>query len=192
MAPINPSAGSPTPYDQPAWNEAHDRLHRFLDAFALADHSQVSRLTLMIFSLAKKRHRENPSLHPTTLVMQQSQELLNEWLARDLHAHGKLPSQLFASGYIALFLSRMFEMAPDEFLVSPVSEKWRQSMHEVLLVTGPNLMISSMTPRHLDYGPMLKLARETWHRWSVREILVAVFFWTGIYFISYWWLTDSL
>jgi len=61
-----------------------------------------------------------------------------------------------------------------------------------LLVPGPDLKVSSMTPRHLDYGPMLHFARQTWHRWSSREILIAMLFWVGVYFVFYWWLSDLL
>ena len=40
----------------------------------------------------------------------------------------------------------------------PTGEELRQALHESLVVTGPDLNVSSMTPRHLDYGPMLDLA----------------------------------
>jgi hypothetical protein len=39
---------------------------------------------------------------------------------------------------------------------------------------------------------MLGLARKTWHRWNAREIIVAVLFWIGVYFIFYCWLSEAL
>jgi hypothetical protein len=65
-------------------------------------------------------------------------------------------------------------------------------MRQTLLVTGPDLKVSSMTPRHLDYGPMLALAKQTWHRWNTKAAIIALLFWTGVYFVFYWWLSDLL
>ena len=68
----------------------------------------------------------------------------------------------------------------------------RQALRETLLVTGPDLNVSSMTPRHLDYGPMLQFARQTWHLWNAKEFFIALVFWAGIYCVFYWWLSQTL
>ena len=59
-------------------------------------------------------------------------------------------------------------------------------------MTGPDLNVSSMTPRHLDYGPMLDFARQTWHRWDAKEFFIALAFWAGVYTVFYWWLSEVL
>jgi len=189
---MNPSAPPFLSEELSAWNEAHDRVLHFLKTFALSDSAQVSRLTLQILDLARKRHRENPSVSPVTLVMEETRRITVDWFASNLALPEEPRSRLFASGYIALFLSHMPQKAPDAFLISRLPEDLRLEMKASLLVTGPDLQISSMTPRHLDYGPMHDFARETWHRWSSREILIALLFWTGIYFVFYWWLSDLL
>jgi hypothetical protein len=124
--------------------------------------------------------------------MVEAKKLVEEWFASNLELHNQPPSQLFASGYVALFLSQAFRTAPKTFLTSPLPENVRESMRRTLVVTGPDLKISSMTPRHIDYGPMLNLARNTWHRWNSREFIVALLFWTTVYFIFYWWLSEAL
>jgi hypothetical protein len=48
-----------------------------------------------------------------------------------------------------------------------------------------------MTPRHLDYGPMLDLARQTWHRWDARRFFVALALWACIYTLLYLWLSGA-
>jgi hypothetical protein len=178
--------------DQAAWNEAHDRLHYFLKTFLLNDHAQVSRLALKLLDEAREIHRKDPSQHPTPQTMIHAQKRIAEWLAVNLEARDKSPAQIFASGYTALLLSDAFRTASESFLGFPVPEELRQSMRQTLLVTGPDLNISSMTPRPLDYGPMLDLAKQTWHRWKTREILIAALFWTAIYFLFYWWFCDLL
>ena len=46
--------------------------------------------------------------------------------------------------------------------------------------------------RHLDFGPMLQIARQTWHRFSAKEVIVAVIFWGSVYTFFYWWLSQLL
>ncbi len=175
-----------------AWNQAYARLQTFLDTFMLSDQPVTAQLALRFLDQARARHRENPSQEPTNLVMEQTQKHLIEWLAQNLDESDKSSSQIFSSGCIALFLSRMPQTAPAKFLASPLPDNLRQSMRETLLITGPDFHISSMTPRNIDYGPMLHLARQTWHRWNSREIFIALCFWIAIYFIFYWWLSSIL
>ena len=86
----------------------------------------------------------------------------------------------------------MLVCASGAFLASPVPEEMRQALRESLISTGPDLNVSSMTPRHLDFGPMLEIARQTWHRWSPKEFLVALIFWGAVYSFFYWWLSQIL
>jgi len=178
--------------DQAAWNEAYDRLRHFLDSFGLGDHTQVPRLALHLLEEARALHRQEPARAPVTVTMENAQKRLAEWLGGNLEVKDKNPSQVFSSGYLAFLLSKRLRATPDVLLASPLLAELREEMRGTLLVTGPDLNISSMTPRHLDYGPMLGLARSTWHRWNVREILVAVLFWSGVYFVFYWWLSELL
>jgi len=178
--------------DQAAWNQAHDRLQDFLNTFALGDHAQVSRLTLKLLDQARELHRQDPSHDPVFLAMTQAQKLAAEWFASNLEMQNQPPARLLSSGYVTLLLSRAFCVAPETFLTSPLPENLKESMRQTLVVTGPDLKISSMTPRHLDYGPMLDLASKTWHRWNAREIIIALLFWTVVYFVFYWWLSETL
>jgi hypothetical protein len=174
------------------WNRAHDRLVRFLNTFALSDHPHVSRLALELLDRARAAHREDPSRDPTTLTMEQAQSLLAEWLAKNLQEEHESPAKIMTTGYIALLLSRLYQVAPDSFLEFPLPEEVRKSMQQTLVTTGPDLNVSSMTPRHLDYGPMLDFARQTWHRWDARTFFIALLFWAGIYVILYLWLSGNL
>lgn len=189
---MNSSSDKITLDEQAAWNQAHDRLRDFLNTLALGDHEQVSRLTLKLLDQARELRHQDPSLEPVSLVMAQAQKAIREWFAANLDLQNQPPSRLLASGYVALLLSWAFRTAPETFLTAPLPENLGESMRRTLLITGPDLKISSMTPRHIDYGPMLGLARKTWHRWNAREIVIALLFWTGVYFVFYWWLSEAL
>jgi len=178
--------------ERAAWNQAYDRLRHFLESFALGDRTQIPRLALRILEESRELHRQDPARDPVALTMEQAQKRVGEWLAVNLDAQDRSPSQVFSSGYLALLFSQRLRAMPDVFLASPLPGNLGQEMRETLLVTGPDLNISSMTPRHLDYGPMLGLARTTWQRWNIRELLIAILFWTGVYFVFYWWLSELL
>jgi hypothetical protein len=178
--------------EQASWNQAYDRLRHFLESFALGDRTQIPRLVLQLLDEAREIHRQDPTRDPVALTMETAQKRMTNWLAANLDVQGKAASTVFSSGYLALLFSQSLRATPGVFLTSPLPENLRREMRETLLVTGPDLNISSMTPRHLDYGPMVGLASTTWQRWNIRELLVAILFWTGVYFAFYWWLSDIL
>jgi hypothetical protein len=181
-----------TPQERDAWNEAHDRLMHFLGTFELGDHARASELALDVLRRAREAHRQDASRNPTTLTLTQVQKNLNDWLATNLEQPDQSPSHVLPTGYVALLLSRVYQTAPASFLATPLPEELRQALRETLLITGPDLTVSSMTPRHLDYGPMLTFAKQTWHRWDAKEFFVALLFWAGIYLLFYWWLSHIL
>jgi hypothetical protein len=164
------------------WNEAYDRLESYLRTFDLGD----------ILQKARDLHRSDATRNPTQLTLELTQKSLADWLATNLDPSDTSPSYILPSGYIAILLSRAYCNAPKAFLTGPLPEEMRHALRETLLVTGPDLNVSSMTPRHLDYGPMLQFARQTWHRLDVKEFLIAVAFWGAVYTVFYWWLSKVL
>ena len=57
---MNTSSDKTIGDEQAAWNQAHDRLQDFLNTFALGDHAQVSRLTVILLNEARELHRQDP------------------------------------------------------------------------------------------------------------------------------------
>lgn len=190
MATINEPP--PAENERDAWNEAYDRLMDFLRTFELGDHARTSELALNLLRRAQEARQHDGNLEPTTVTLAEAQKSLTEWLAANLDQADKSPSHVLPAGYVALLLSRVYDTAPGSFLAGPLPEELRQALHETLLVTGPDLTVSSMTPRHLDYGPMLTVAKQTWHRWDAREFFIALLFWIAVYFIFYSWLSRVL
>jgi len=178
--------------DRDAWNEAYDRLVNYLASFQLTDHARVSQIALDLFHDAQRAHREDPSRDPATHTMEQAHQHLAEWLAVNLGEADRTPSHILSTGYIALLLSQVYRTAPSSFLENPLPEELRQALRETLVVAGPDLNVSSMTPRHLDFGPMLQIARQTWHRFDAKELIIALIFWAGVYTVFYWWLSQIL
>jgi len=183
----------PAPLDETAaWNRAHDRLLRFLKTFALDDHVHVSRLALELLDQARALHQKDPSRDPVRVTMEEMHRLLLDWLAKNLHEEHETPAKVMTSGCVALLLSKLPEQAPASFLKTPLPEPVQRAMKQTLLATGPDLNVSSMTPRHLDYGPMLGLARQTWHRLNIKELIIALCFWAMVYVALYFWLSGDM
>jgi hypothetical protein len=181
-----------TPANLAAWNQAHDRLHWYLETFALGDEIQVSRIALLLLDQARDLHSADPREDPTEVTLRHAQEELTRWLARQLGETDQTAPQILAGGTIALLLSKLAQERPDTFLADPAAIEVRDLLRRTFVVTGPDLTVSSMTPRHIDYGPMLGLARQTWHRWSVKTFATALLFWLGVYGICYWCLSEYL
>jgi len=175
-----------------AWNRAHERIFRFLEAFAIEDRPQVFRLVLDLLDEARERHRRNPEADPTSLALGLTLDEIASWLAANLGEAEGGSFEVLRRGYLALLLSPAFRANRSLFLDSAPPPDFRQSLRHALLVTGPDLDVSSMTPRPLDYGPMLGLARETWHRWDKKALATAVLLWSGIYLVLYEWLSQFL
>ena len=175
-----------------AWNDAYDRLVLYLRTFDLADHAHVARMALSLLEQAKEAHRNDGSRDPTALTLGLAQQKITEWLAFNLPQADLSRSNLLSAGCIAILLSGAYRTAPDSFLATPVPEEMRQALRESLISTGPDLNVSSMTPRHLDYGPMLQFARQTWHRVDLKELIIAVAFWVAVFIIFHWWLSQAL
>jgi hypothetical protein len=175
-----------------AWNDAYDRLELYLRTFDIADHAHASRLALDILQQAREAHAKEPSRLPTELTLSLAQRKIAEWLANNLPQADLSPSNLLSAGCIAILISRVNRNVPSTFLAAPVPEELRQALRESLVVTGPDLNVSSMTPRHLDYGPMLQFARQTWHRIDPKEFIIAIAFWGAVYAVFYWWLSQTL
>jgi hypothetical protein len=186
MASIN----QPSLNEAEKWNRAYDRLTNFLSTFELGDRAHVSQITLKIFQQAKELHAQDPTRDPTALTLGQAQKCLADWLATNLNEENKSPSHVLPIGYIAVLLSRVNQTAPSAFLAGALPEELRQALRETLLVTGPDLNVSSMTPRHLDFGPMLQFAKQTWHRLDAREFFIALVFWAAVYTVFYLWLSQ--
>ena len=181
-----------TDTDLLAWNQAHERLRRYLKTFALADRVLLERLALRLLDQARELRRADPGPPPTTITLRHAQAELARWLAASLTGEPNPSPQALTSGTVALLLSRVAQEQPGAFLGGELPPETRESLRHTLVVTGPDLTISSMTPRHLDYGPLLDLARQTWHRWDTRTFLTAILFWLGVYGICYWFFSEYL
>ncbi len=173
--------------DTTRWREAHRRLKHYVAAYHLMDSVHEAELVREIFEAAIERHLKNPKEHPTVSTMKQARQTIGEWLKSAMGKEkANVPAvQQVPIAHLTLLLSQVPRKMPMAFLAPEMPDRLRLFFARSLMMTGPTLNVASMTPRDLDYGPMLQLAQQTWHQWNTKRFMEALVFWACIYSIFY-------
>jgi len=168
------------------WNEASRRLETWLETLEIGDEMQALRLRTTILRRAMEDHQKDPSRHPTTVTQQEAARYMEEWFRQVIGSQGDNPGQTLSNGLLALFLSKAGRLWPEAIGNPTVPQELKNAMRQSSLQLGPDLQISTMSPREIDYGPLSSLARETWQQWEWGPILKAALFWIILYCLGYY------
>ncbi|HRJ72083.1 MAG TPA: hypothetical protein PLS03_07645, partial [Terrimicrobiaceae bacterium] len=76
------------------------------------------------------------------------------------------------------------ERWPDAVLNGPPAPELRRALADAVPRAAPDLAISRMIPREMDFGAMETLAQETWHQFAWAPLLRAAALWTAIFFAA--------
>ena len=85
-------------------------------------------------------------------------------------------------GLVALEVTDAAARFPGSVLFGELPEALKALLAGVSVRTGPDLAISSMTPREMDYEGS-EAAQETWHKFSWAPLVRAAGIWTAIFFV---------
>lgn len=169
---------------QPAWDEAMARLLAFFAALELGGVEHRTRLATRVLDEARRRHSQNPGLAPVETAMDVAAESLEQWFAEALESSDLPPASRVAAGLFALRVTDAATRWPDAVLAGEPPAELKAVLSRVSTSTGPDLAISSMTPRTMDYGAMEVIAQETWHQFAWAPIMQAAALWTAIFFVA--------
>ena len=170
----------------PQWDEALSRLMSFLAALHIGGVEHRTRVAMGIIDQAKQRHAENAGLSPVELTMVIALHDLEEWFSLALENVEIPRPRRVAAGIVGLRVTEVVNRWPDAVLGGPPSSALKATLARVSFRTGPDLAVSSMTPRMMDYGAMETIAQETWHRFEWAPLLRAAALWTAIFFAVLW------
>jgi hypothetical protein len=141
-----PSTGS-----EQEWNAAFYRVEDYLRALRVADKVRQSQLVLQILEATAVRHAAEPALNPTALAMEEARARVEQWFEAILGRRG----QTVVAGLIALLVLD----APTKWSATLLSEEvpveFQKAMRESEVRAGPDLRVSSMTPRPIDVRPII-------------------------------------
>jgi hypothetical protein len=164
-----------------AWDDALARLLAFLDEFEVGGAEHRTRVALRIVDEARTLGGEGA---PVQRVMRLIFAELDEWFGLALENTEVPPERRFAAGAVALRAIPGSERWNESVLLAAPTDELKGLLARVSLRTGPELALSSMTSREMDYGAMETLAHETWHQFAWAPLLRAAAIWTAIFFLT--------
>jgi hypothetical protein len=159
IEPFIPAWGTPE-----EWNSACEKLESYLRAHEVNSLLHRAHITTLILrNVSLRWENQTPPAPISTLVIEETNRLLNEWfpLIMDLPEESR-SAFTAADGRVALFLCDAPLRWPYAFLdPRPAPDDFKAAMSSSLLRSGPELQISNMVPRPIDLGLIPDLADDT-------------------------------
>jgi len=134
------------------WNAAYYRLEDYFRALRMVNKVHQSQVILRLLEAAAERHSLDPAQNPTTLAMDEAQAKV-EHCFQDVFGEDR--EQLSVLGRISLLAVDAPERWPRVFLSEGIPDDLRRELRESYVRSGPDLQVSSMTPRPIDVGALL-------------------------------------
>jgi len=171
-----PEAFRPRTGTMESWNAAYVRVEDYLRAHRIHNRLHQSRLIQKVLERAARRHEARPALDPTTLAAEETEALMDAWFAEVLDEKGQPHDRLAIDGRVSLLLCDGPERWPYAFLDDEnIPDDFTRAMRSSNLEAGPDLAVSSMVPRPIDFGRITGAAGETFERfekWPALRILL--------------------
>jgi hypothetical protein len=161
-----------------AWNAAYVRVEDYLRAHRIHNRLHQSRLIQRILERAARKHTEHPALDPTTLAAEETEELMDAWFAEALNIRGQPHDRIAVDGRVALLLCDGPQKWPYAFLEEEsVPSEITAAMQDSSIKAGPDMAVSSMVPRPIDFGTVTEAAGDTLERLERWPIMRTAFLW---------------
>ncbi|EIQ01135.1 hypothetical protein OpiT1DRAFT_05703 [Opitutaceae bacterium TAV1] len=171
-----PSSSCPPPIE-PDWDEAFVRVESYLRAHQIESRIQLNRLTSEIIQASRARAKLEPDADPVTLAIHVAEARLEAWCANVLGSRERAGLR----GRLALAMANVPGRWPQHFLAdTPPPPELVAAMRASYIETGPELKLTAMVPRKIDFGPVANAAGETWKTFRRLPFLRAVTGWVLI------------
>jgi hypothetical protein len=167
------------------WNAAYAKVERYFHALRVRNKALLGQLVLRVLERAMRRAPAEPNRSATQLAAEEMDHLVIEWFADVLQSLPSEPDLMLSTrGRLALLLADMPGKWQEQFLrPGPWPPEFVGAMRETFLRAGPDFQISKMTPRPLDFGPLMtltNLSKMPYFRmifvWTLFALLLVVVF----------------
>ncbi len=129
------------------------RVQSYLHAYRLESALKRNELTTEIISQARELEANSPGVAPVKLAMQVVQRRMGEWFQANIGEGNWLDDRFRARGRLAVLLSGVVTVWPEEFLsLQPTSQDARLALQVSQLQPGPEVRLSKMPPAALEFG----------------------------------------
>ena len=157
LRPFVPKWGSPD-----EWNEAYEKVENYLRACRINSHLHRARLIHRVLQRVAEHGPVPAGEVLSTAAIRETQVMMAEWFARMLQPAAEEGHYSLVDGRVALLLCDGADRWPYAFLTTDdLPPDLVKEMRESMLVAGPNLEISNMVPREIDYGWFPAMAGDT-------------------------------
>ena len=167
----------------PAWDEAFLRVESYLRAHQIESRLVLNRLTMEIVRSAVRAAEVDTvaggNLDPVAYAMHEAERRTTSWFQKVLgDAADPEDERLGTRGRIALVMADVPARWPQHFLAEtrPPTELI-EAMRAAYIEAGPEMELTRMVPRPLDFGPIANVADEAWKTFARWPILRAVLGW---------------
>ncbi len=170
-------ACSPTDLAGSAWDEAFLRVESYFRAHQIESRILLNRLVMEVIRDARAGAPRGGD--PVGLAMREAERRTNAWFARVLgDAADPDDERLGTRGRIALVLADVPARWPQHFLAdAPPPAELVEAMRAAYIEAGPEIEITSMFPRPMDFGPIANVADEAWKTFARWPLLRAGLGW---------------
>jgi hypothetical protein len=156
------------------WNAAYYRLEDYLRAHHVTNKVHQSQIILRLLQRAAAQHAVDPSQPPTKLALEEAYEWIDHWFQRLLPEVP--PARAPMVGRVGVYLTQATRRWPSVFLAEDdeIPGELKAALRETLVQSGPDLRVSSMTPRPLDISDGVEELEETWERLGRVSVAVLI------------------
>lgn len=181
--------------EAPEWDEAFLRVESYLRAHQIESRLVLNRLAHDVVTAAYSEYLRAGGGDPVALAMRMAERRTEAWFAMVLgDAVDPDDERLGTRGRIALVMADVPARWPQCFLSeAPPPDELVREMRAAYLEAGPEMEISRMVPRPLDFGPIANAADEAWRtfaRWPVLRVLLGWICFIGL-LAGLWLATHS-
>lgn len=164
-----------------AWDEAFSRVESYLRAHQIESRLVLNRLAFEIISAARVSAPESGSTgqEAVALAMREAERRTTIWFRNVLgDAVDPDDERLGTRGRIALVLADVPARWPGQFLApaQPPAELV-EAMRAAYIEAGPEMKVTRMVPRPMDFGPIANVADEAWKTFARWPLLRAIIGW---------------
>lgn len=179
LAPLEPlTEFRPSTGTMEEWNAAYVRVEDYLRAHRIHNRLHQSRLIQKVLQRAAEKHAASPTSSPTVLAAEEIEAAMDVWFAQMLDAQGHPHERIAVDGRLALLLCDGAQRWPYAFLYDTRrADELRAAMRASVIQAGPDLAVSSMVPRPIDFGAIPEAAGETLERIERWPVLRALLLW---------------
>ena len=176
--PAGLSDTTPLPDEQganAAQDESYEKVENYLRACRIASRLQRARLTAIVLQRATaRRSAGGPDAERPLpeLAIEEARAMARAWMERILPPRGNDRAYTPAEGFVALYLSDAPARWPGAILhPEDTPPGFLETLRARSVRTGPDLEVSSIVPRSMDYG-LPESARATLEHWPLLRALL--------------------